>query len=153
MRPEIYPKLLENPYKRKTGEIRLEKGRIMSRIELDRLASAYPGIIEGSALSLTEIISYMSALLGMLGDQLSTRLGLTVPGIYESNQFAAQMMERGMWLPFDILVLAIAVALPALLIHKTRVQGRWVTLSFPLLFGAARLFATVWNLRLFILLS
>jgi hypothetical protein len=62
-------------------------------------------------------------------------------------------MECGMWLPFDILVLAIAVALPALLIHKTRVQGRRVTLSFPLLFGAARLFATVWNLRLFILLS
>ena len=125
----------------------------MSRFELDRLVPAHQGVIEGSALSLAEVISYMAAVLGTLGDQLSTRIGLTIPGIYESNQFAASMMECGMWLPIDILVLAISVALPTLLIHKARIESSWVTLSFPLLFGAARLLATVWNLRLFILLS
>ena len=104
-----------------------------------------------STLSLSEIIAYVTAVMGVLGDQFSTRLGLTVPGVVESNQFTAMLIERGLWLPFDILVLALAVGLPALFIRYTNMEGRQVSLSFPLIFGAARLLATVWNLRLFIL--
>ena len=123
----------------------------MSRLELDGLTRAPPIGVRGFTLSLSEIIAYVTAVLGVLGDQFSTRLGLTIPGVVESNQFTAILIERGLWLPFDILVLALAVGLPALFIRHTKMEGKWVTLRFPLLFGAARLLATVWNLRLFLL--
>jgi len=123
----------------------------MSRMKLDNIARALPMGMRVSTLSLSEIIAYVTAVMGVLGDQFSTRLGLTVPGVVESNQFTAMLIERGLWLPFDILVLALAVGLPALFIRYTKMEGRQVSLSFPLLFGAARLLATVWNLRLFIL--
>lgn len=129
----------------------MEKGFNMSRLELDGIAKTLNVGMRASTLSLSEIIAYMTAVLGVLGDQFSTRLGLSVPGIVESNHFTAMLIESGLWLPFDILVLAFAVGLPALLIRYTKMDGIRFSLSFPLLFGAARLLATAWNLRLFLL--
>lgn len=108
-------------------------------------------VIVPADLSLTssEIIAYITAVLGTVGDQTSTRLGLMLPNVCESNPFVALLLSRGLWLPFDLLVLTISLVLPLILMRVTSFKGRSVILAFPLIFGVMRIFATVSNFLLF----
>jgi len=96
--------------------------------------------------SYTEIVSYLTAFLGMVGDQVSTRIGLTKPGIYESNQFAQALMERSLWLPYDLAVSAATIVVPVLLIRKFNRREKLIFLFLPLLTGVFRLICAVWNI-------
>lgn len=98
------------------------------------------------SLNIREIIAYATALLGMIGDQISTRLGLTEPGNYELNAYASWLMERGLWLPFDLLVLTMVICAPAFFLRRCNLKIRWLTLSYPILFGIIRLTAAISNL-------
>ena len=102
-----------------------------------------PGNIEG--------ISYRLVAVGIALDHLSTRIGLLNPMIREFNPFTVLLAQRNLWLPFDVFMLTAAIAIPALLIRKTRLDGRKVMLLFPLLFGAARLGAALHNFALILL--
>lgn len=101
------------------------------------------------SLTSSEIIVYITAVLGMVGDQTSTRLGLMLPNVYESNSFVAFLLSRGLWLPFDLLVLSISLFLPLILMRVKSLKGRSVILAFPLIFGVIRIVATVSNFLLF----
>lgn len=101
------------------------------------------------SLNLGEVIAYVTAVMGMLGDQVSTRLSLTRPLVYESNSHAALLMSLNLWLPLDLVALVFSVGLPALFIRRCRVGGRWAVLAFPLIVGVVRLLSAVWNFRLF----
>lgn len=92
-----------------------------------------------------EISAYFLAVLGMLGDQISTRLGLVLPGTCELNFFAAWMMARGLWLPLDLLLLAAFLCAPAALIRRYDARERWLTLAYPILFGLIRITAAISN--------
>ncbi|MDH5792027.1 MAG: hypothetical protein OEZ44_07540 [Candidatus Bathyarchaeota archaeon] len=92
-----------------------------------------------------EIAAYFLAILGMLGDQISTRLGLASPGTCELNFFAAWMMARGLWLPLDLLLLAAFLCTPAVLIRRYDARERWLTLAYPILFGLIRITAAISN--------
>ena len=108
-------------------------------------------VIPTADLSLTssEIIAYITAILGMVGDQTSTRLGLMLPNVWESNPFVILLLSRRLWLPFDLLVLSISIVLPLWLMRFTSFKSRSVILSFPLIFGVTRILATVSNFLLF----
>uniref|UniRef100_A0A6M3ME09 DUF5658 domain-containing protein n=1 Tax=viral metagenome TaxID=1070528 RepID=A0A6M3ME09_9ZZZZ len=94
--------------------------------------------------------AYLVVVAGIVGDQLSTRLGLARPGIYETNPYAVMLMSKGLWLPVDILLLTLSIGIPAVLMRKWGFEGRWAVLSFPLVLGTLRLAAAVWNLHLFL---
>jgi len=94
---------------------------------------------------LIEISAYLLAVLGMLGDQISTRLGLALPGTCELNFFAAWMMARSLWLPLDLLLLAAFLCAPAVLIRRYDARERWLTLAYPILFGLIRITAAISN--------
>ena len=98
----------------------------------------------------TEKISYLMATVGILGDQLSTGLVLMKPYFYEANQHARWMMEKGIWLPLDLLLLLAALGIPALILRRWSFKGRWAILTFPLMLGSARLCAAIWNLHLYL---
>lgn len=102
-----------------------------------------PGNIEG--------IAYRLVALGISLDHLSTRIGLLNPMIREFNQYTVHLAQNNLWLPFDAFMLSVAIAIPALFIRKTRLDGRKVMLLFPLIFGAARLGAALHNFALIIL--
>ena len=104
--------------------------------------------IKESSFTPPELISYMTALMGTLGDQLTTRIGLSMSGLCEANPLPAFLMKCRLWLPFDVLIVALAIGLPALFIRRYSTESRWACLSLPLIFGSTRLLATVWNLRL-----
>jgi hypothetical protein len=97
-----------------------------------------------------EGIAYLTALAGIVSDHLSTRVGLLCPRIRELNPFTVFLRQKGLWLPFDVLLLFVSLGLPALLMRKWRFRGRWAILAFPVLFGLARLFAAMHNVIMII---
>lgn len=100
-----------------------------------------------------EIAAYFLAFLGMLGDQISTRLGLSLQGTCELNFFTAWMMARSLWLPLDLLVLATFLCAPAVLIRRYDAKERWLTLAYPILFGLVRMTAAISNFMIIFTLS
>jgi len=101
-------------------------------------------------LRLTEKISYLLATVGILGDHISTKLGLTKTYVYETNPNTIWLMEKGIWLPFDPLLLLATVGIPALIMRRWSFKGRWAILAFPMVLGSARLCAAIWNIHLYL---
>jgi len=99
-----------------------------------------------------EGLAYLTALAGIVGDHLSTRIGLLSPRIRELNPFTVFLRQNDLWLLFDVFMLAVSLGVPVLLIRKWSFRGRWAVLAFPVLFGLARLFATIHNVIMIFLL-
>ena len=93
-------------------------------------------------------VAYMVAAIGTVGDHLSTRIAITHPLIVEANPFTLLLRHNDLWLPFDILLLAVCIGVPALIIKSFRFEGRRAIMAIPLLVGAARIFATSYNMLL-----
>ena len=103
--------------------------------------------LQGLSLSSRSVegFAYLTALIGTVGDHISTRIGLLCPRIRELNPFTVYLRRNGLWLPFDVFLLVVSLGLPALLMRKWSFRGRWAILVFPVLFGLARLFAAMHN--------
>lgn len=95
-----------------------------------------------------ESFSYFMLILGTLGDHVSTIIALTRPYIYESNPFTVWLMERGLWLPFDVVLVAMGIAVPYLIIRLTKRDYFKALLIYPFLHGLIRLGASLWNFSL-----
>ncbi|MBS7631184.1 hypothetical protein KEJ47_06375 [Candidatus Bathyarchaeota archaeon] len=97
-----------------------------------------------------EVFAYVLSVVGTLGDQISTMIGLTKEGIYESNPFVRQLISNGLWLPLDLAVVILGIGIPFLLIRSFRHPSLKGLIAYPLVFGLVRLGACVWNLSLII---
>jgi hypothetical protein len=95
-----------------------------------------------------ESFSYFMLILGTLGDHVSTIIALTRPYIYESNPFTVWLMERRLWLPFDVVLVAVGIAVPYLIIRLTKRDYFKALLVYPFLHGLIRLGACLWNFSL-----
>jgi len=95
-----------------------------------------------------ESVSYFMLIFGTLGDHVSTIIALTRPYIYESNTFTVWLMERGLWLPFDIVLVALGIAVPYLIIRFTKRNYFKALLVYPFIHGLIRLGACLWNFSL-----
>lgn len=92
-----------------------------------------------------EILSYLVLVVGTVGDHLSTTIALQSPGIYETNQFAVFLMSRGLWLPFDIILILLGISIPYLIIRTKKGMPFRSVLVYPLVLGIVRLCACFWN--------
>lgn len=95
-----------------------------------------------------EVFAYILLVAGTLGDHLSTVVALTRPYIFEANPFTVQLMTRGLWLPFDLVLIAAGIAIPYLLMRLTSRPHFKALLAYPLIHGAIRLGACLWNISL-----
>jgi len=92
-----------------------------------------------------EKFSYILVLVGVVGDQVSTRVALSTPYLYESNPFSVKLMTMGLWLPFDLVLLLVGIAIPWMIMRR---WGKCAVLVYPFLYGAIRFAAAVWNISL-----
>ena len=97
-----------------------------------------------------EIFAYVLSVIGTLGDHISTMIGLTKDGIYESNPFVRQLISNGLWLPVDLAVVILGIVIPFLLIRSFRHPSLRGLIAYPLVFGLIRLGACLWNFTLII---
>ncbi len=95
-----------------------------------------------------ERYSYVFATLGVVGDQISTRIGLFNPNVVESNPITRYLISVNAWFIFDMLVLGIMIGVSYFFLRKVRVKNGKCILVYPILFGFFRLFATFLNLQI-----
>ena len=95
-----------------------------------------------------EVLSYLMLIMGTLGDHVSTVVALSKPYIYETNPFTVQLMERGLWLPVDLVLIVLGIAIPYVLIHFTEKEYFKALLAYPFLHGLIRFGACLWNFSL-----
>ena len=107
-------------------------------------------VIAGVRRISLESFSYLMLIVGTLGDHLSTVIALTRPYIYESNPITVQLMERGLWLPVDIVLVILGIGVPYILIRLTKRQTFQALLAYPLVHGLVRLGACIWNFSLIV---
>lgn len=98
-------------------------------------------------LRFDEKAAYCLAIAGTAGDHISTRIGQPQSHLYESNRTVVALMQRGLWLPVDLILLAIIIACPYW-IMRTEYDRRWIALLVPSLIGVIRLLITISNLQL-----
>jgi len=97
-----------------------------------------------------EAFSYFMLILGTLGDHVSTIIALTRPYIFESNPFTVWLMERGLWLPFDVVLVAAGISVPYLILRLTKKDYFKSILVYSFLSGLIRLGTCLWNFSLVI---
>ena len=95
-----------------------------------------------------EALAYIMLVAGTMGDHLSTVIILARPYIYEANPLTVLLMARGLWLPFDLALMALGIAVPYLVIRLTGRSSFTALLAYPFVGGAIRLGACLWNVRL-----
>ena len=95
-----------------------------------------------------ERFSYVLATLGVIGDQISTRIGLLNPNIVESNPITRFLISVNSWFIFDMLILGITIGASYFFLRKVSVKNGKCILVYPILFGFFRLFATFLNLQI-----
>lgn len=94
-----------------------------------------------------EPVAYFLLIIGVLGDWVSTRLGVSL-GLVEGNMVAASLMSNSQWMLTDFLVVALCIMVPYVLnrVVKTRVAGYFI--GFPLVAGIIKTGVSLWNLSL-----
>ncbi len=95
-----------------------------------------------------EIISYLTLVVGVLGDHISTMIAIQRPNIYEANPTTVTLLEMGLWLPVDIALIVIGIVVPYILIRKTKREEFKALLAYPLVHGLIRFAACLWNFSL-----
>ena len=95
-------------------------------------------------------LSYIFSVIGIIFDQYSTRLGLQHPLIYESNPVVRALIEDGVWLYADILILGAMLLTCKLLVDRWSFPYRGVVFLGPLTYGLLRFFTGFRNMMLLI---
>ena len=107
--------------------------------------------IQTSTKTWVELFSYSILTLGTLGDYISTHIGLTFDNLYETNPIANQLVANGMWLPVNLIIVVLGIAVPFLIFRFSKEGYYRCILSFPIAYGIVRLSACTWNIGLIIL--
>lgn len=97
-----------------------------------------------------EIGAYLTLVMGVLGDQISTRVGLARPQISEFNPITSSMIARGLWVPMDVALVAVCVLIPFIMNRMMKHTLVKTLCLYPLIAGLIRLGACVWNFFLLI---
>ncbi len=97
---------------------------------------------------ISEREAYLLAVIGVAADHLTTGLVQSKPTVFEANPNTVWLMQRGLWLPFDAVLLIISISLSAFIMRRGKFPNRWVILLFFVVSFVVRGGAAVNNLLL-----
>ena len=109
--------------------------------------------MSNSVLKVIQNLSYIFSLLGIFMDQVSTRLGLLNPLIFEGNPNVAWMLELGIWLHIDLTILVVMILSCELIVDHWNFVNRRVVYFCPLTYGVLRLITGISNFLLLVSLQ
>lgn len=96
-----------------------------------------------------EKISYLCMFSGIIGDQVSTRLGVLKMGVYEANPIVNWLLNNNLWLPLDLLLFTLIISLTKLSIQHLDYKFKHSLVLSPFIIGIMRIIAMIHNLHLF----
>lgn len=99
----------------------------------------YPGRIE--------LLAYTTIIIGALGDWLTTTIGLT-NGLAEGNSIASNLMTAGLWIPADLLIVAVCILVPFIVNRLVQTRAANLFYAFPFLAGILKVGVSIWNVNL-----
>jgi hypothetical protein len=94
--------------------------------------------------------AYLVSLLGFSMDQISTRIGLTFPHIFERNPATLRLLNAGTWLYVDFFIALFTILVSHMVILKGGFKHRKFVALFPLTFGALKLLTGLLNINLIV---
>jgi hypothetical protein len=95
-----------------------------------------------------EAFAYALMIIGVIGDHISTGIGLSRDYIKESNPVALNMMNNGTWIRNDIIFIGVSIL--AVFVFKRAIKNRSsnMILIVPIICGLIRLGVTLWNVSI-----
>lgn len=99
-------------------------------------------------MEVQENVAYIVLIIGSTLDQISTRIGLTYPYIYEVNPFTQWLQAKGLWLVFDTFILILLISPLSIILKENKAKELQVLLFIPMIIGFVRLIIGVSNLLL-----
>lgn len=94
-----------------------------------------------------ELLAYTTLIIGALGDWITTTIGLTM-GLAEGNNIASTLMTAGLWIPTDLLVVAVCILIPFIVNRLVKTRAANLFYAFPLLAGILKVGVSLWNVNL-----
>jgi hypothetical protein len=86
---------------------------------------------------------------GIIGDQVSTRLGVLKMGVYEANPIVNWLLNNNLWLPLDLLLFTLIISLTKLSRHHLDYKFKHCLVLSPFIICIMRIIAMIHNLHLF----
>ncbi len=105
-------------------------------------------MLSGNYLKNIEIFSYITLIFGVLGDHISTTLALNRENIREANPMALHLMQQGIWIQADVLLVLVSILTTYLIIRSLKNPMAKLILALPSTAGICRLAVTLWNFSL-----
>jgi hypothetical protein len=95
-----------------------------------------------------QIASILTLIIGIIGDDYSTTIGLSTGKFNESNRFVSNLMANGTWIIWDIMLILSITTMITILPQLVKKQNAAPLMIFFLLAGAIRITACLSNLYL-----
>lgn len=95
-------------------------------------------------------LSYIISPMGVFIDQISTRIGLAHPLIYEANNNVRILLDKGLWLYVDLTILLIMILVCRLIVDNWSFKNRHVVFLGPLTYGTLKTITGLRNLYLYL---
>ncbi len=95
-----------------------------------------------------DLLAYLLMIVGTLGDWISTTIGLAQPHIMEGNIVARSLMNKGLWMPVDMVLVVICIIVPYLVNKFVDHPIAKAFLVCPLIAGLLKIGVSFWNMSL-----
>lgn len=95
-----------------------------------------------------EAFAYAIMILGVVGDHISTSIGLSRDYIRESNPMAIGLMNNSIWIQTDIILIVVSILAVFTLTRVIKSPSSKMILLIPVICGLVRLGVTFWNLSI-----
>ena len=95
-----------------------------------------------------EAFAYAIMILGVVGDHISTSVGLSRDYVRESNPIALGLMDNGIWIQTDIILIVVSILSVFTLLRVFKNSSSRIILILPVICGLVRLGVTFWNISI-----
>jgi hypothetical protein len=95
-----------------------------------------------------EAFAYAIMIMGVIGDHISTSIGLSRGSLQESNPIALSLMNNNTWIQADAILIIVSILCVYALQRVLKSPSSRIILLFPIICGLVRLGVALWNTSL-----
>lgn len=102
--------------------------------------------LKSSILRKLTIICIFTAIVGSMLDMTTTKIGLSLPHVIETNEVVVSRMNEGTWVLWDIMITGFVIFIVVLFVYKYRNSIGYFYLPALVIYGTFRILCAVNNI-------